>query len=93
MAKMEEFLARYENPSHCVDTLLDQEVKQVFETNQKIVESLLKMSFFVISKVSHYVDIVMMEYTGMMVLEAQMNAILFSWFDFMQKLIPSLLII
>ena len=44
MAKMEEFIARYENPSHTVDTLLDKEVKQVFETNQKVVESLLKVA-------------------------------------------------
>ena len=39
MAKVEEYVAKYENPSHTIDTLLDKEVKQVFETNQKVVES------------------------------------------------------
>ena len=43
MAKMEEFLARYENPSQGVDILLDKEAKQIFETNQRVIESLLKI--------------------------------------------------
>ena len=43
MSKMEEFLTRYKNPSRAVHTLLDSEAKRMMETNQKVVESLLKI--------------------------------------------------
>ena len=43
MTKMEEFLARYENPSQAIYTLLDNEAKRMMESNQKVIESLLKI--------------------------------------------------
>ena len=43
MTKMDEFLARYENPSHAVHTVLDSEVKWVMESNKNVIESLLKI--------------------------------------------------
>ena len=43
MVKMTEFLARYENPSQSVATLLDKEARMIMETNQKVIESLLKI--------------------------------------------------
>lgn len=43
MTIMREFLARYEDPSQSVGTLLDTEAKQIMETNQKVIESLLKV--------------------------------------------------
>ena len=41
MTKMEQFLVRYRNPSQGINTLLDNEAK-IMETNQKVIESLLK---------------------------------------------------
>lgn len=38
---MAEFLARYESPSQAVDVLLNSQLKQTMETNQKVIESLL----------------------------------------------------
>ena len=43
MSIMEEFLVRYENPSHGFNTLLDNESKRIMESNQKVIESLLKI--------------------------------------------------
>ena len=43
MTKMEEFLARYGKPSQGVDTLVDNEAKQIIETNQKVIKSRLKV--------------------------------------------------
>ena len=43
MTKMEEFLVRYRNPSQSINTLLDNEAKQIMEANQKVIESLLKI--------------------------------------------------
>lgn len=43
MTKMDEFLARYENPLQAIDTLLDNELKRVMETNPKVIESLFKV--------------------------------------------------
>lgn len=36
-------MARYKNPSQGVDTLFDNEAKQIFKTNQQVIESLLKI--------------------------------------------------
>ena len=41
--KMEEFLVRYRNPSQGVNTLLDNKAKKIMDTNQKVIESLLKI--------------------------------------------------
>ena len=43
MTKMSEFLARYENPSQSISTVMDSELQRIMETNQKVVESLLKI--------------------------------------------------
>ena len=43
MTRMGEFLAQYENPSQSISTILDSELQRVMETNQKVVESLLKI--------------------------------------------------
>ena len=43
ITKMEEFLPWYKKPSQSVDTLVDNEAKRIMETNQKVVESLLKV--------------------------------------------------
>ena len=43
MTKMSEFLARYENPSQFISTVIDSELQRIMETNQKAVESLLKI--------------------------------------------------
>ena len=43
MVNMDEFLYRYHNPSHTVNTLLDSEAHQIIERNRKVIESLLKI--------------------------------------------------
>ena len=91
MAKMEEFMARYENPSHVID--LTNKSNRCSRPIRRLWSHFLKWPYFVASKASHYVDIAMMEYIGMMTMAAQMKAILFSWLDFGQKLISSLLTI
>ena len=43
MAMMTEFLARYESPSQAVDAVLSSQVRQTMVTNQKVIESLLRV--------------------------------------------------
>ena len=43
MTKMTEFLARYENPSQSVNVIMDNEVQRIMNTNQKVLESLIKI--------------------------------------------------
>uniref|UniRef100_A0A1X7VGF4 DUF4371 domain-containing protein n=1 Tax=Amphimedon queenslandica TaxID=400682 RepID=A0A1X7VGF4_AMPQE len=43
IAKMNEFLRIYNNPSEGVDTLLDCEAHRIIERNRKVIESLLKI--------------------------------------------------
>ena len=43
MTKMSAFIAGYENPSQSVDTALNTEAQQIMESNQKVLESLLKV--------------------------------------------------
>ena len=43
MTTMEEFLVRYRNPTQAVATILENESRQIMETNQKVIESLLKV--------------------------------------------------
>ena len=43
MAIMAEFLARYESPSQAVDAVLNSQTRQTMETNEKVIESLLRI--------------------------------------------------
>ena len=43
MAKIVGFLATYENPAQSVDTLLGNESRMIIESNQKVIESLLRV--------------------------------------------------
>ena len=43
MARMTEFLARYENPSQSISVIMDTELQRLMETNQKVLESLIKL--------------------------------------------------
>ena len=43
MAMMVEFLARYESPSQSVDAVMNCQLRQTMETNQKVIESLLRI--------------------------------------------------
>lgn len=43
MTKMNAFIAGYENPSQTVDTALNREARHIMESNQKVLESLLKV--------------------------------------------------
>lgn len=43
MTTMEEFLVRYRNPTQAVGAILEKESRQIMETNQKVIESLLKV--------------------------------------------------
>ena len=43
MPPMREFLAWYENPSQTITTILDNESQQIMDSNQKMIESLLKI--------------------------------------------------
>ncbi len=43
MAMMAEFLARYRSPSRAVDAVLNGQVRLTIETNQKVIESLLRI--------------------------------------------------
>ena len=45
MTRMTEFLARYENPSQSVSMIRDSELQRVMETNQKVLESLIKIVY------------------------------------------------
>lgn len=44
MSIMAVFLARYKSPSQAVDVLLNSQLKQTIETNQKVIESLLQIT-------------------------------------------------
>ncbi len=44
MATMTEFIARYEQPSQSVGTLLDSEAQRVMERNHKVIGSLFKVT-------------------------------------------------
>ena len=44
MTSMREFLARYQDPSQSVGTLLDSQAQRVMDSNQKVVESLFKVA-------------------------------------------------
>lgn len=43
MTRMTEFLARYENPNQAISVIMDSELQRVMETNQKVLESLIKI--------------------------------------------------
>ena len=43
LAKMREFLSRYEHPSTAVNVVMDTQAKQMMEKNKKVIESLLKI--------------------------------------------------
>ncbi len=43
MVMMAEFLVRYESPSQAIDAVLNSQLRQTMETNQKVVESLLRI--------------------------------------------------
>ena len=43
LAKMSEFLARYENPSQAIDTLLVSEAQKRMEDNERVLTSLFKV--------------------------------------------------
>ena len=43
MTRKTEFLARYENPSQSISVIMDSELQRVIETNQKVLESLIKI--------------------------------------------------
>lgn len=43
MAKMSEFLSRYETPSLVVNTMMDSENQKIMEDNKKVIESLLNI--------------------------------------------------
>ena len=50
MSIMTEFLARYESPSQAVDVLLNSQLKQIMETNQKVIESLLRITILCVKQ-------------------------------------------
>lgn len=68
MTKMEEFLVQYRNPSQGVNTLLDNEAR-IMETNQKVIESLLKI-VILCGKQGIALGHRDMGYTGKMTMEA-----------------------
>ena len=43
MSKMTEFLAQYESPSQAIDVILNHQVRETMEKNQKVIEFLLKI--------------------------------------------------
>ena len=43
MAKMKEFIDRYENPTQAVDVMLQSRMQRIMERNQHVMESLLKI--------------------------------------------------
>ena len=43
MTRMTEYLAQYENPSESISVIMDSELQRVIETNQKVLESLIKI--------------------------------------------------
>ena len=43
MTRITEFLVRYENPSQSISVIMDSELQRVMETNQKVLESLIKI--------------------------------------------------
>ena len=43
MSQMSEFLARYENPSLAISTVVDTESQRIINSNHKVIESLLKI--------------------------------------------------
>ena len=43
MTRMTEFLAQYEHPSESISVIMDSDLQRVIETNQKVLESLIKI--------------------------------------------------
>ena len=43
MVRMTKFLARYENPSQSISVIMDTELQRLMETNQKVLELLIKL--------------------------------------------------
>ena len=46
MARMKEFIDRYENPSQAVDVMMQSQLQQMMERNQLVIESLLRIVLF-----------------------------------------------
>ena len=44
MTRMSEFLARYEDPSQSVDTMLDSQAQRVIDSNKQVIESLFRVA-------------------------------------------------
>lgn len=76
MAKMKEFIDRYENPSQAVDVMMQSQLQQTMARNQLVIESKLFSS--AVSKAWRSVVIEMIESTGLRKLPS-MKVILYSW--------------
>ena len=46
VAAMSEFLTCYEKPSQAIDVVMSRQVSQIMERNEKVLESLLKITIF-----------------------------------------------
>ena len=90
MTRMTEFLARYENPSQSISVIMDSELQRVMDTNQKVLESLIKI--ILLCGKQGLAATVMIKSVGWKTMKhIPMKATSWNWYDFGPKQIPSLL--
>ena len=79
MTRMTEFLARYMNPSQSISMIMDSELQRVMDTNQNVLESLIKIvllcgKLFVVTMMTKSVGQKMM-------MHIPMKVTLWNWYD------------
>ena len=79
MTRMTEFLARYMNPSQSISMIMDSELQRVMDTNQNVLESLIKIvllcgKLFVVTMMTKSVGQKMM-------MHIPMKVTLLNWYD------------
>ena len=93
MTRMTEFFARYENPSQSISVIVDSELQRVMDTNQKVLESLIKIILLCgkqgLGLRGHRDDKKSVGWKTMK--HIPMKATSWNWYNFGPKQIPSLL--
>ena len=79
MTRMTEFLARYMNPSQSISMIMDSELQRVMDTNQNVLESLIKI---VLLCGKLFVVTIMTKSVGQkMMMHIPMKVTLLNWYD------------
>jgi len=90
---MTEFLAQYEDPSQSISMIMDSELQRIMETNQNMLESLIKIVLLCRKQrqaLRGHCDEISVGQKTMMHIPVKVT--LWNWYDFGLKQILSLLI-